>query len=399
MAHREVRHLETKLQIVGNDLGVDKEASPCKSFHRQNVTETLRVRAAGPEVAASTQNLLFECARLSPGAQILIVGESNQAPFFDPGVCAVLAEQARALGVSAEHCLVDATSPEIPPEVVAKMHAVDANFFFSRLGGRARFCVPDVPGVVVNCHGETPAHMESPFTEVSYRVQQAIHDALISRISTADSYRIVAPCGTDLRGTIPAQQAETLVDFALQIFPVMIFPPIVFRDFSGRLVIDHFVTSSATRTYDDSILIIDTPLQAHIAAGRIEQIEGPAPLVDRLVAQMTRAAAMTGGDPMRVNSWHTGINPNTFTNSQAREDPDRWGAIAFGSPRYTHFHASGHDPGDIAFSLLDATITFDDVPFWRDGRFVFLDLPEVAALIPPDLKPVLTPSVCPGIGI
>jgi hypothetical protein len=164
-------------------------------------------------------------------------------------------------------------------------------------------------------------------------------------------------------------------------------------------VIDHFVTSSATRVYDDSLLMIETPLRAHVKAGRIAEIEGPASLVDRLVSQMTRAAALTGGDPMQLNSWHTGINPNTFTRTLARQDPDRWGAIAFGSPRYTHFHASGRDPGDIAFSLLDATIAFDGVPFWRDGDFVFLDQPEITALIPSDLKPTLNAATRGGIGI
>lgn len=352
-----------------------------------------------PEVSMSARNLFFQCAELALGARILIVGEKNDAPFFAPETCVNLAAEARTLGLNVDLRLADAKAPSIPPDIVEAMHDVDATFFFSRLGGRARFDVPDVPGVIVNCYCETPAHMESPFAEVDYDIQTAIHEALVNKISKARSYRITAACGTDLTGTIPAVRSDALVDFALKIFPLMIFPPLMCNDFEGTLVIDHFVTSSATRIYEDSILMLDTPLRAHIQDGRIEDIEGPTPLLEQLKEQMKRAAALTGGDPMQINSWHTGINPNTFTTTVARDDPDRWGAIAFGSPRYTHFHAAGHTPGDIAFSLLDATITFDGVAFWKNGQFVFLDLPDVARLIRPSLQPVLNASVRPEIGI
>jgi len=350
-------------------------------------------------VSESARNLFTRCAGLSPGAKILIVGEADDAPYFDPDVCRTLAKEAEALGLEVDLCFADAQAAAIPQTIVEKMHGVAATFFFSRLGGRARFDVPDVPGMVVNCHGETPAHMAGPFTQVDYRVQNAIHGLLKTRIAAAQRYRITAPCGTNLTGTVPRGKAEPMVDFALRIFPVMIFPPILCENFHGSLVIDHFVTSSATRLYNDSLLRIDTPIVATIADGRMVETAGPEELVARLHAQMSRAAALTGGDPMRINSWHTGINPNTFTKSQAMADPDRWGAIAFGAPRYTHFHAAGHDPGDVAFSLLDATISFDDVAFWKNGQFAFLDLPEVAALIPEEVKPVFHAALRPPIGI
>ena len=36
--------------------------------------------------------------------------------------------------------------------------------------------------------------------------------------------------------------------------------------------------------------------------------------------------------------------------------------------------------GDIAISLFDATVAFDGEVLWRDGRFVFMDRPEIRAL-------------------
>lgn len=348
--------------------------------------------------AEGARNLLEDCAGLASGASVLIVCEAGEDPFFDPEVGKIVATKARSLGMRPELRLADPSAPEIPKEIVVRMHDVDATLFFSRLGGRARFSAPKAPGPVVNCYATTPDHLGDPFCTLNYATQRAIHDALVHRISRASGYRIVAPCGTDLSGRVSRRHEAALTDFALELFPLMIFPPVMCDELTGRLVIDHFVTSSATRAYDDSVLMLNNPLTASVEDSRIVALNGPADLVTRLKDQMHRATALTGGDPMQINSWHTGINPNTFTETRAMEDPDRWGAMAFGSPRYTHFHASGHDPGDIAFSLFDASISFDGVPFWTDGRFAFLELPEIAALVPPEDLAALSPAAPRDIG-
>lgn len=72
---------------------------------------------------------------------------------------------------------------------------------------------------------------------------------------------------------------------------------------------------------------------------------------------------------------------NTYSAGEATDNLDRWNTVAYGSPRFTHFHACGADPGDIAFTMIDTTISFDGVEYWRDGEFVFLREPEVQALI------------------
>lgn len=358
-----------------------------------------RAPTADSALARSARNLFVQCAELAPGDRVLLVGEDDPAPWFDPAVCDLLAAQARALGLHPEIVLVPVDGDGLPERLVARMREVSATVFCSRIGGRARFHVPDMQGAVVNCHAARPAHLQSPFCALDYRMQRRIHDALVARIAAARRFRITAPCGTDLCGSVSQAGDGALVPFALRVFPVMIFPPVLCPDLSGRLVIDHFVTSSGTRRFEDSVLRLDGPLTAEVAQGRIVGVNGPAEVVARLEAMMQRAAALTGGDPMRINSWHTGINPHTFTQTVARDDPDQWGAVAFGAPRYTHFHAAGHDPGDIAFSLFDATISFDDLAFWQAGRFVFPHLPEVAAILPPEASAELAPAVPGPLGI
>lgn len=354
-----------------------------------------------PAVATAARNLLEGCAALPAGARVLFVGEAGQDPFFDPAVSHALAEAARDLGYHAEVLLAAPvpSAAEFPAEVRAAMRKADLTVFHSRLGGQARFALTPEDGRAVNGHAMTLAHLTDPFCTTDHASLRRVHDALVARIAAASTYTLTAPCGTDLRGRVPGAGRPAMAGFALDLFPPMIFPPILSDGLEGVLVIDRFVTSTATRAYDDSILRLNAPLRATLRDSRIVALEGAAGPVARLRTQMQRAASLTGGDPMRVNSWHTGINPNTFTATDPMADPDRWGAVAFGSPRYTHFHAAGNDPGDVAFSVFDATIAFDGETFWEAGRFVFLDRPEIAALIAPGARAQLHSGLKRPIGV
>ena len=48
---------------------------------------------------------------------------------------------------------------------------------------------------------------------------------------------------------------------------------------------------------------------------------------------------------------------------------------------YTHFHTCGVDPGNVATATFDATIRFDGATLWETGRPVFLERPEMQALL------------------
>jgi hypothetical protein len=226
-------------------------------------------------------------------------------------------------------------------------------------------------------------YLGSAFGRADHAAMERVRDALVARLLAARSYRIAAPGGTDLTGRIaPGGAAPAMTDFAVALFPVMIFPPVTCDALEGTLAIERFVTSTSTRAYEGSVLPVPETVLATVKDSRITALDGPAGLTAALDAQMTRAAALTGGDPRRINSWHTGINPFTYYHGRAADDPERWGTIAYGSPRYTHFHAAGRDPGDLAFHLMDATICVDGEPLWQDGRFTFLDRPEIRALAP-----------------
>ena len=104
------------------------------------------------------------------------------------------------------------------------------------------------------------------------------------------------------------------------------------------------------------------------AGGRIVRFEGSARRVGQIREHYDRVADLFDIDPDVVHSWHAGIHPQAFYPLAAGSDINRWGSVAFANPRYAHFHTCGdYAPGEIAWSIFDATIELDGQPYWRTG--------------------------------
>lgn len=350
---------------------------------------------------AGTRNLLESCAGAQPGEEILLVGEAGEDLYFDPALCTEVEKIAKDMGMRPRVILARpvADASQFPEDVRAAMERADRTIFFSRLGDQVRFGLPNGTANVVMTYTLDVGYLTAPFATAGFLSMKRMHDALLGRILRAGEYRITGECGTDLTSRIKTGKDAAIAEFALELFPVMIFPPVHCHQMNGTLAIRNFVTSSSTRAYEGSTLILDTPIMAHVEDCRMVAFDGPADHVARLKEQLERAAALTGGDAYLINSWHTGINPGTYFNGDPYEDLERWGTVAYGSPRYTHMHAAGNDPGDAAFHLMDMTIAFDGETLWDRGRFAFLDRPEIQAMIGPDQRAILNSSVLNDIGM
>ncbi|MBT7611984.1 MAG: hypothetical protein HN577_02065, partial [Rhodospirillaceae bacterium] len=220
------------------------------------------------------------------------------------------------------------------------------------------------------------------FAQIDHRLMQEVYDRVVVAIEASQTCRIICPDGTDLQGAVSFPDGgDELTDFAVEPFPVMIFPPVDCLAMSGQLSLAHWLTSSSTNIYEGSVFTPRSPVMAQLEEGIITEFVGEAGEAARIKAHFERVGAMAGGNPFAVNSWHTGINPRNYSTNQPGQDLERWSNAVFGSPRFTHFHACGTDPGDIAISLFDATISFDGEAFWQDGRFAFLDWPEMQELL------------------
>jgi hypothetical protein len=201
-----------------------------------------------------------------------------------------------------------------------------------------------------------------------------------SELNEARSWRITCPLGTDVRGTQAPAEGNTPVgrDFTLLLFPVPIHRPVSCATMSGRVAVAHWLMSTANHVYEDSFLELDEPLMALVEEGRITNFEGPKDLVRRVRSHYRRVAKLYDIDGDVVHSWHAGIHPKAFYPLRATTNIERWGSVAFANPRYLHFHTCGnYAPGEIAWSLFDASVHLDGRVYWEGGRFTFLDTPDM----------------------
>ena len=340
---------------------------------------------------------------MKPGQNLLLVGEAGAGSYFEPGLCFAVASVAEAMGVNTRIIMARPVSgaAHFPERVAEMMPWADATVFFSRLGDQVRFFGTPGAGKKVMCYATTKKHFAAPFATVDYRKMVCIHDLLKNRILSSKHYQISAPCGTRLSGEMRHDRGDgdsATSEFHVDLFPVMIFAPVNCHRLFGNLVLQGFITSSSTRAYKNSVLSINSAINVIVENSHMVDFEGDVGEIKAVKRQMERAAEITGGDPYTINSWHTGINPGTFFEGDPHDDLEYWGTAAFGSPKLTHFHACGRDPGDVAIHLMNASIAFDKKPLWENGRFVFLDFPEARSVLSVEEKEVLHLGSLPGIG-
>lgn len=326
--------------------------------------------------AAGAHNLLTACVGVCAGDSVLLVAEPAGSRHYDPSVAAFLAERARNLGA---HVIVRSVAPaggpeDAPESLREQIEAADHTLFLNRIGDQLRFAPLPGAGSKTVVYTLDMDQLGSAFAVTPYAVWQDILGRLIARLDAARSYSIRCPRGTDLR--MQPEGARTATKpargFTVGSFPVMVVPPIPASRLCGRLVISHALTQTGVHAYDDGVIPLDSPLTLNLENGTILGIEGDAALVAKVKAQFARVAAQFGGEQWALDSWHAGINPFTFFPRPALSDLGRWESVAFGSPRYAHFHMCGPAPGDICGQVFDPTIVFDDAVLWQDGRAAFL---------------------------
>lgn len=335
--------------------------------------------------ARGAANLLAHCVGLSRGESLLLVTEPAGSRYYDAEVALCIAEEARRLGATVTFFEAGpATGPEsVPAGLVEAISGADHTLFLSRIGDQLRFAKLPGHGTKSMTYTLGIRHLAGGFAGARHDVMEQIRSELMSRIAVARRYTIRCPLGTQLEMNISADELSVLRDssgFTIRNFPVMIIPPIPAAALNGRLVISHALTSTGIHEYEDSVIPLTSPVTLTLAAGKIGRVEGEPDLVARVEAQLERIDRMFGGAGRRLGSWHVGINPFTFFERRALDDIDRWNGVAFGSPRYAHFHLCGALPGDICAQVFDPTICFDDDVLWQDGELAALNVAPLDGL-------------------
>ena len=337
------------------------------------------MRSRSPNPEAGARNLLVECLEIEPGERIALICEDPALGFTDHETPACIAQVAGQLGCTAEQIELSPVDGEIvlPPRLEAVIEAADHLIFLSRIGDQFRF--RPLPGQAKKtiCYALDLSLLGSGFGALSHRFMRLVRRELERMLTSARRWRITCPLGSDLSG--PMHFGAAADDrFTMRMFPELIFDPIGCAEASGRAALGPWLMATGNRRYPEDVLYLEAPVFAEIEAGRIADFDGPAELVERVRDHYLRVATLFDLDPWGVHSWHSGIHPECHYPARAESNIERWGMVAFGSPRYTHVHTCGASaPGEIAWSLFDCTIEIDGEVFWQDGRFVFIDRPEI----------------------
>jgi hypothetical protein len=343
--------------------------------------------AAPEDLRKGAQNLLLGCVGVASGDQVLMVREDPGPGYYDAAAGDAVEAEARRLGAQV-HSLWTAApldGPETFPKVVAAaMEQVDHTIFFSRIGDQVRFASLPGRGTCTMTYALDAGYLASDFCTLPHALMQEVLRRFEAELNRAGDFRITCPLGTDVSGAMPpaAESGGEVTDFTLKLFPLAIFRPISCAAMSGRVALANWLMATGTHSYEPEILPLDKPVFAVIESGRIVGFEGDQDLCAKMSDHYARVADIFGIDPQVVHSWHVGIHPKTYYDGAARDNIDRWGNVMFASPRYLHFHTCGdYAPGEIAWSVIDTTVALDGTPYWQDGRFVFLDRPEIRTLL------------------
>ena len=333
---------------------------------------------------AGARNLLIECMHLRAGDHLLIVAEPAELGHYDAALAPFLAEQATALGATATTLSIKpGRGPEdVSPALFEAIERASHTLFLNRVGDQLRFTALPGAGRKAVSYTLDLGYLGSAFGVAAYDALEVLRRRVVDVLANSTRYTIRCPLGTSLSmhsDTAFRSLADTS-GFSVDNFPIMIVPPIPADSLSGELVLTLALTSTDVHDYDNSTLPLPSPITLQLSDGRVVGVQGDPALTASVTAHLDRVDAQFGGEGRRVGSWHTGINPFTYFLRPALSDLGRWNGVAFGSPRYTHFHLCGALPGDICGQLFDATITFDDTMIWDRGRLAFLDAPANADL-------------------
>ncbi len=336
------------------------------------------------DLAKGADNLLQNCVAVRPGDRLLVVREDSRHGYYDCTVSAFVADRARVLGLIVEEIEVGppGAGRDLPPDLMAMMAKVDHTVFFARMGDQLRF--DGLPGGCTKTmvYAYDAACLGSGFGTTSHALMREVKSYVERRMMQAARIEITCPLGTELTGSPAGFTDDEAGDVKINRFPMTVFKPVPVSGFSGRIALARWLIGSGSRYYQPFEAQLDDIAFAIIDQGRVIDFEGPAAVVAKVRAHHIKVGEMFGIDPFCIHSWHAGIHPRTFYPLPADHNPARWSALAFGSPRYLHFHVCGdHPPGEICWTVIDPTITLDGVSAWQEGRLVLAETREAMAIM------------------
>lgn len=326
--------------------------------------------------AAGARNLLLHCLEAKPGERLLLLSEDPADGFYDRHAPEAVAAAAEAMGLIVERYKVPfvADARDASPDIWERIGRADCSVFFARLGDQIRFDRLGAGQRTAMVYAMDAGMLGSGYGIASHAGFLKLKSLIDAAVSSAEEIRMTCPLGTDIRGRCPRPKgtgengAGGEEDVTIRRFPMAVFKPVPAQSFSGKVVINRFLTGTGNRYYDPYDLLLGSPVCAHVEAGRVARYEGSPEEVDKVLRHTAEVGERFGIDPAVVHSWHAGMHPGCAYLPDALDNLARWGNCAFANPRILHFHTCGdYAPGEISWNVVDPTIELDGRAAWEDG--------------------------------
>ena len=346
-------------------------------------------RYSEDDVRRGARNMLVDGCDMKAGDEVLILNENG---ITEPAAVDIIADEARKLGGRVHVMWTDTVKgPEdMPPSVVKAFESPDVTIFNHMIAGVLRMVPFNGRGMKMLNFLQTWDQLGSPFAHTPYKVWLEVLKNLGPRLGMAKSWRITCPLGSDFGGPVPQPGQSPKADkpaktdakaagdgFTLRTFPLGVCQVFDSMQASGRLAV-RWLTPSGIHVFEPNGIALPSPVLIEIENGHITGFDGDAAAVSQLRAYMEKCGGEMGKEPYLVNSWHAGINPRCAVTAGPQQGLDQWMYMVHANPRIVHFHTIGAvQPGEMSIPVVDPTITFDGEKLWDQGRFVFLDRPDI----------------------
>ncbi len=322
------------------------------------------------QVRDGVRNLVREVVNVQPGESVLVLSEYGRV---DRDLPDIIGDAIKAAGGSTQIIWSDAVDPDNAQEpkiTIAALQAADKviyNFPAGAVGQRFisivdRFLDKNSGPVRVTNNFVTLELMGSEYARFSGRAVSALYDWFEETYSSAKTWRITSPAGTNISGKIgeiSSRQAifEGMKSPYSSVFPVRIHRPVGSTAANGTIAIEHCAIPPV-RIDSPPIVTVENDLAVGVQGG---------PEAEAYQRALDANAERWGERANYLDSWHSGLHPN---------GPNIEGFLGHGCSARMHMHIGRSDTYTSA-GLKNHTIEIDGRVLLDNGRLVVLDDPEV----------------------
>lgn len=354
---------------------------------------------------AGARNCVVGCGAVNEGMNVLILNLTND-PLCPVDEMAVQALATVCQEVGARPQVLWATGMEKEwwddpsPIILGAFRGADLVINNAPSIGRPLRAVRDIMfrhGVpMIRNMATTVESLSSAWARFPFALSDEITHTAGGYVDGASTYRIVAPNGTDISGSLapPSQSQSGMARYGTRRrttrnrpFPQGCLVPITSVGANGVIVSDRTLPREA-RHLGVGEACFREPVRLTVVDNRITNIEGgyEAQVLRRFYEDV---ATHIGDDAWNLSSFHGGINPKALLRASPHVDPDEWHKFKHNHPRVLHFHVGGSKQVQeydypymfhISLEVDVATLYLDGTPLYGDGDFAALSDPQVREL-------------------